>query len=484
MLAADGDRRRVGAGVQRATLRVRQAIDAVIGVQFVEGLTNRRDVLLPRDVAGAVVAVFVLVDNRPRVIGPFLIDHAAEAVESSDIAGGIEIRQLRGGVVFLDDLARAQVFVTGQRSAVVADGREPRHDIVNLRRVIVVDLAAVGINNGRKPRRIAYREVGPSRRTAAIVLVLYAGRGFHVNLAVVGLIFLDQVAPGVVDVFDLVARSGRAARAETGDASHAADVVVAGVDDGDGFIDGARGAPVGDPVVGKPAGGVVGIRMHHAALVGAGYGAAETVVGGRSAVGVGRCVVGINNAGLQGGVDGRRVGKRPVEVRRRLRRDALARALGVVGGHGYEAAGGIVLVIDRHVMVCVGFLDGAIGVEAAASSPVSQAVEVLDGADGPPGGVVDGLVDAAEVVDRAIGVTGGVVDVERELEVDAGLRALRRRGVRHGRSGFGNVGNAVGIGVDQCSAGVEEVVRRVGRRLVPVVGRGQHGQSHLLPILT
>ena len=85
-----------------------------------------------------------------------------------------------------------------------------------------------------------------------------------------------------------------------------------------------------------------------------------------------------------------------VKILGRLRLDAVAGAQGVVGGHGRQPAGGIVLVIGRYVLGGVGFQRNAVCVEAA------RAGVVLDRADGAAGGVVDGFGDVPGVVGRLI----------------------------------------------------------------------------------
>ena len=52
--------------------------------------------------------------RRGVVVLPDLIDDAAEAVEVGDVAGRVEIAELGGRVGFLDDLAEAEILVTGQ----------------------------------------------------------------------------------------------------------------------------------------------------------------------------------------------------------------------------------------------------------------------------------------------------------------------------------------------------------------------------------
>ena len=84
-------------------------------------------------------------------------------------------------------------------------------------------------------------------------------------------------------------------------------------------------------------------------------------------------------------------------------------ALGIVGDHGRQTPGGIVLVIDGNVLLGGGFQGNAILVETALRYTVIEAIEILDGANGAVGVIEMGFVDAVQVVGRAVDPARGVV---------------------------------------------------------------------------
>jgi len=77
------------------------------------------------------------------VVGPHLIEHAPEAVERREgvVAVGVVAQANgRGGIVFFDDPARAEVSVCGVGVRAVTDGCQAGHDVVDALRLPVAVL--------------------------------------------------------------------------------------------------------------------------------------------------------------------------------------------------------------------------------------------------------------------------------------------------------------------------------------------------------